>query len=288
CGIPSTLIWLITMLSYRHGFHAGNHADVLKHLVQVLILDYLLQKDKPITYIDTHAGAGYYALDKGFATQNREFESGIDKLAAVKNLPAPLQRYLAVVAACRGAKANSYPGSPMIAQSLLRRQDHAQLYELHPSEHKLLSSLFKHSAKTQCGDGFAGLKATLPPVNKRGLVLIDPPYEDKGDYQRLLAALKESQKRFANGVYAVWYPLLPRRESTELFNKLKRLSPKSFLHVTLKVSEPEGEFGMYGSAMFVINPPWVLAEQLQEAMPVLAELLSDGDGQNYTIEVVQA
>lgn len=276
------------MLSYRHGFHAGNHADVLKHLVQVLILDYLLQKDKPITYIDTHAGAGYYALNKGFALQNREFESGIEKLTAATKLPAPLQRYVEVVANCRGAMADGYPGSPMIAQSLLRRQDHAQLYELHPNEYKLLSSLLKHSAKIQCGDGFAGLKATLPPVNKRGLVLIDPPYEDKADYQRLLTALKESQKRFANGVYAVWYPLLPRSESSELFAKLKRLSPESFLHVTLKVAEPEGDYGMYGSAMFVINPPWVLAAQLEEAMPVLAELLGDGGGQNYSLDVVQA
>ncbi|NKI18070.1 23S rRNA (adenine(2030)-N(6))-methyltransferase RlmJ [Spongiibacter sp. KMU-166] len=270
------------MLSYRHGFHAGNHADVLKHLVQVLLLDYLQQKDKALLYVDTHAGAGSYLLNQGFAAKNREHDSGIGRLRAAswRVLPAPLQRYLAVVEACTEQDAEpSYPGSPAIALEMLRRQDHAELFELHPADCDILQRRAYRHASVHLKNGFDGLRALLPPASRRALVLIDPPYENKADYKTLCRCLEDSLKRFAQGVYAVWYPLLPQGESLKLQEKLTRLSPENYLHASLEVSAASGERGMYGSAMFVINPPWLLRGQLEEALPVLAELLGiDGQG----------
>jgi len=274
------------MLSYRHGFHAGNHADVLKHLVQVLCLDYLQQKPTAVSYIDTHAGAGFYHFASAFSAQNREFDSGIAKLRSATNgqdFPAPLQRYLEVIDACCKGEAEGYPGSPAIALQLLREQDKAHLFELHPNDHENLRKRFHHSARINDADGFAGLKALLPPPSKRALVLIDPPYEDKNDYRNVITALKDSQRRFPNGVYALWYPLIPRDESTDLGRRLKALSPKNYLHVKLTVQAPAGEHGMFGSAMFVINPPWQLANQLTEVMPILEQLLGDGEHSQFEL-----
>jgi 23S rRNA (adenine2030-N6)-methyltransferase len=279
------------MLSYRHGFHAGNHADVLKHLVEVLILDYLLQKQTSVSYIDTHAGAGFYHFASTFSAQNREFDSGIAKLRAASQageLPLSLQRYLDVIEQCCKGEAEGYPGSPAIALALLREQDKAHLFELHPNDHENLRKRFHHSAGIAETDGFAGLKALLPPPSKRGLVLIDPPYEDKNDYRNVISVLKDSQRRFANGVYALWYPLIPRDESKDLGRRLKALSPKNFLHVKLTIQAPAGEHGMFGSAMFVINPPWQLATQLQEAMPLLESLLGDGVNSKFELDTVTA
>lgn len=277
------------MLSYRHAFHAGNHADVLKHFVEVQLLRYLMQKDKPFWYIDTHAGAGCYALDSGYATQNAEYESGIARLWQRDDLPAPLAEYVALVKRINpDGQMKLYPGSPLVALELLREQDKMRLFELHPTDSELLQQNFAgHGAQVlmQTADGFGALKALLPPPPRRALVLIDPPYEDKQDYQRVVTALREGLKRFANGVYAVWYPQLQRAEARELPERLKQLPVKSWLHVALSVQAPSADgFGMHGSGMFVLNPPWLLHGVLQQVMPYLVRHLGQDEHAAYTLD----
>lgn len=266
------------MLSYRHAFHAGNHADVLKHFIEVQLLRYLAQKDKPFWYIDTHAGAGCYTLDKGYAAQNAEYESGITRLWNREDLPAPLAEYVALVSRINpDGLLKLYPGSPLIALALLRTEDKMQLFELHPTDCGILRQNFAgHGTQVliQEIDGFSALKSLLPPPPRRALVMIDPSYEVKQDYQNIISALREGLKRFASGMYAVWYPLLQRGEARQLPGQLKRLPVKSWLNVSLNVQVPgEKGFGMYGSGMFIINPPWLLHDTLREAMPYLVDTL---------------
>lgn len=277
------------MLSYRHAFHAGNHADVLKHFIEVQLLCYLLQKDKPFWYIDTHAGAGCYALDSGYATQNAEYESGIARLWGRDDLPAPLADYVALVKRINtDGEMKLYPGSPLVALELLREQDKMRLFELHPTDSELLHKNFAgHGSQVlmQTADGFGALKALLPPPPRRALALIDPPYEDKQDYQRVVRALNEGLKRFANGVYAVWYPQLQRAEARQLPEQLKQLPVKSWLNVALSVQGQSTDgFGMYGSGMFILNPPWLLHSVLQEVMPYLAQHLGQDEQATFTLE----
>ncbi|HUX90898.1 MAG TPA: 23S rRNA (adenine(2030)-N(6))-methyltransferase RlmJ [Gallionellaceae bacterium] len=277
------------MLSYRHAFHAGNHADVLKHFIEVQLLRYLAQKDKPFWYIDTHAGAGCYALDTGYATQNAEYESGIARLWRRDDLPAPLAEYVSLVKRLNpDGQMKLYPGSPLVAQELLREQDRMRLYELHPTDHEILQENFAAQAQSvliQKADGFGALKALLPPPPRRALVLIDPPYEEKQDYQRVVKALQEGLKRFANGVYAVWYPQLQRAEARQLPGELKQLPVKSWLHVALSVQAPSAEgFGMHGSGMFILNPPWTLHSELKQVMPYLVKVLGQDEGATFELE----
>ena len=273
------------MLSYRHGFHAGNHADVLKHLVQVLILDYMQIKPAPVHYIDTHAGAGMYDLAGGFASKNREYLSGIDKLRRQKSALGPaLKKYLEAVEHSTAGEPQRYPGSPAIALSLLRPQDHATLFELHPRDCDSLIQQFYRRARIELADGFTGLPGLLPPKSRRALVLIDPPYEDKNDYLKVIDCLQVCQRRFASGVYALWYPLLPSSASQRFKDQLIALSPSRYLYTALQVQAATGERGMYGSAMFVINPPWALEKQLAEALPQLAALLGQASRGQFELQ----
>ena len=277
------------MLSYRHAFHAGNHADVLKHLIEVQLLRYLAQKEKPFWYIDTHAGAGCYTLDTGYATQNAEYESGIARLWQRTDAPTPLAEYLTLIKKFNpDSTLKLYPGSPLIAQEMLRGQDASRLFELHPSDHEILQENFSGYGSRilmQQADGFGALKALLPPPPRRALILIDPPYEEKQDYQRVVSALREGLKRFANGIYAVWYPQLQRAESRQLPEQLKQLEVKSWLHVALNVSAPSAEgFGMHGSGMFILNPPWTLHRELTEVMPYLVKVLGQDEGAEFSLE----
>jgi 23S rRNA (adenine2030-N6)-methyltransferase len=277
------------MLSYRHAFHAGNHADVLKHFIEVQLLRYLAQKDKPFWYIDTHAGAGCYALDSGYATQNAEYESGIVRLWDRDDLPAPLADYVALVKRINpDGQMKLYPGSPLVAQELLRDGDKMRLFELHPSDSEILQENFAgygSQVLMQTADGFGALKALLPPPPRRALVLIDPPYEDKQDYQRVVSALGEGLKRFSSGVYAVWYPQLQRSDARQLPEQLKKLPVKSWLNVALSVQGLSEEgFGMHGSGMFVLNPPWNLYGVLQDVMPYLVKHLGQDAQASFTLE----
>ncbi len=277
------------MLSYRHAFHAGNHADVLKHFVEMQLLRYLGQKDKPYWYIDTHAGAGCYSLDSGYATQNAEYESGIARLWNRDDLPVALADYVALVKALNSdGQMSLYPGSPLVALEIMRAQDKLRLYELHPTDYEILQENFAGQGSQVLmyqADGFGALKALLPPPPRRALVLIDPPYEEKQDYQRVVTALGEGLDRFANGVYAVWYPQLQRSDAQQLPENLKHLPVKSWLHVALTVQQPSAEgFGMHGSGMFILNPPWTLHGVLQEVMPYLSKHLAQDVHAHYTLE----
>ncbi|OFZ90004.1 MAG: 23S rRNA (adenine(2030)-N(6))-methyltransferase RlmJ [Betaproteobacteria bacterium RBG_16_64_18] len=277
------------MLSYRHAFHAGNHADVLKHAILVHLLHYLGQKDKPLWFVDTHAGAAVYALDEGYATQNAEFETGIGRLWRRKDLPAPVAEYVAQVRALNpGGALRCYPGSPQLAMQMLRKQDRLRMFELHSTESRLLQQYFRDQAPraiVQAGDGFEGLQSVLPPPSRRGLVLIDPSYEDKGDYKRVIEALREGLKRFGTGVYAVWYPQVQRHESRRFPDMLKRVQQKDWLHVTLTVRGPvAGGLGLHGSGMFILNPPWTLPKVLNQAMPYLVRVLGQDAAAGFVLE----
>ncbi|MFZ5524380.1 MAG: 23S rRNA (adenine(2030)-N(6))-methyltransferase RlmJ [Pseudomonadota bacterium] len=277
------------MLSYRHAFHAGSHADVLKHFIEVQLLRYLAQKDKPFWYIDTHAGAGCYSLDSGYATQNAEYESGISRLWERDDLPAPLAEYVALVKRInQDGPLKKYPGSPLVAMNIIREQDRMRLFELHPTDSEILQQTFaSHGAQVliQAADGLGALKALLPPPPRRALVLIDPPYEDKQEYRHVVSALREGLKRFATGIYAVWYPLLQRAEARQLPGQLKQLPAKSWLNVALTVqAQSEEGFGMHGSGMFILNPPWLLHGVLQEVMPYLVSVLGKSKESGFTLE----
>ncbi|WP_374483401.1 23S rRNA (adenine(2030)-N(6))-methyltransferase RlmJ [Zoogloea sp.] len=277
------------MLSYRHAFHAGNHADVLKHFVLVQLLEYFNQKDKPYWYIDTHAGAGCYSLEEVFARKNAEYEEGVARLLGRKDVPKELREYLKVVRDLNtDGRLRLYPGSPCCAAAVLRPDDRMRLFELHPADSRLLQQAVENMGNKALvleQDGFTGINAFLPPPTRRALVLIDPPYEVKTDYRTVISMLKESLRRFATGTYVVWYPKLQSMQSRELPDKLKRLPINSWLNVSLDVQKPsEDGFGMHGSGLFVINPPWTLPEMLKKVMPYLVEVLGLDDGAKFELE----
>lgn len=294
------------MFSYRHAFHAGNHADVLKHTVLIATLQHLLHKDTALTVLDTHAGAGLYRLDGDYATTSAESADGIGRLvppAAPATLAAALQAYVDMVRAFnQGQATRVYPGSPFIAQRLLREQDRLKLFELHPSDARALAG---NVAQLEAGrqvavlaeDGFEGIKKFLPPPARRALVLCDPSYEIKSDYGRVLDLVQDGLKRFATGVYAVWYPIIPRPEAHDLPRRLKTMANKAgkpWLHATLTVksskqaSAASGENprrpGLPASGMFLINPPYTLQAALRETLPQMAELLAQDRHATWTLE----
>lgn len=277
------------MLSYRHAFHAGNHADVLKHFVLIQLTQYLCQKDKPFWYIDTHSGAGAYALDSAYAAKLSEYKEGIGRLWGRNDLPKPLANYVDLVRRLNpDRRLLVYPGSPYFALWTMRDQDRLRLFELHSKDSRLLQENFTEVGKrviVDSTDGFAGLKALLPPPPRRAITLIDPSYEEKQDYDRVFKALKDALTRFSGGTYALWYPQLTRLDAHELPARLKNLPAKSWLHVTLRVKEPSKDgFGMHGSGMFVLNPPWTLGETLAGVMPYLVSVLGLDSGASFSLE----
>ncbi|TCT01625.1 23S rRNA (adenine(2030)-N(6))-methyltransferase RlmJ [Paralcaligenes ureilyticus] len=280
------------MFSYRHAFHAGNHADVLKHAVFVHILDYFNRKETPYWVIDTHAGAGIYDLTGDWAAQSGECVDGLDRLLGADTMPALIDRYLnAVLHFNPDGLANLYPGSPWLALHALRSQDRLRLFEMHPSEIDVLKQNLGRQGRLTLrqtavyeSDGFKGLKALLPPPPRRGLILIDPSYEDKRDYRKTLQAVRDGLTRFATGCFIVWYPLVQRGESHELARSLERLEVDSWVHTTLTVCKPASDgYGLHGSGMFVVNPPWTLYKELEQALPWLREKLGQDDNAGFTL-----
>lgn len=276
------------MLSYRHAFHAGNHADILKHLVLSLCLRHMNGKDKPYLLLDTHAGAGQYALDAEQARKTGEYIDGIARLWNRTDLPEAFADYMTALQDCnQGTKLRRYPGSPWLAGHFAREIDSLRFCELHSTDFALLRREFKEAGrrvKVEQNDGFETMKAVLPPPSRRGLVLIDPSYEIKSDYLRVVAALKDGLKRFATGTYLVWLPFLPTLESRSLPDKLKKL-PVEWLYASLSVRGPgtEGR-GMNGSAMFVINPPWTLKAALEQSLPWLAQTLAVDEKSGWEVQ----
>lgn len=294
------------MFSYRHAFHAGNHADVLKHTVLIATLQHLTQKDAALTVLDTHAGAGLYRLDGDYAKTSAEAADGILRLtvpgAAHVPLAPALQAYIDLVRSFNaGANTKIYPGSPFIIQRLLRSHDKLKLFELHPADMRSLSG---NVAQLEAGrqvavlheDGFEGIKKFLPPPSRRALVLCDPSYEIKTDYGKVLDMVQDSLKRFATGTYAVWYPIIPRPEAHDLPRRLKTMAQKagkSWLHATLtvkssKITETlEGQTkrpGLPASGMFLINPPYTLKAELKDALAQMVQLLGQDRNAAHTLE----
>ena len=264
------------MLSYRHSFHAGNHADVLKHIVLSLILTAMKEKDKPFLYLDTHAGAGRYLLHSEHAERTGEYLEGIARIWQRDDCPPLLEPYLKVIHHYnRSGSLRYYPGSPLIARQLLREQDRMHLTELHSSDYPLLRSEFQKDDRAEVlrADGYQQLKSQLPPLSRRGVMLIDPPYELKTDYRDVAAGIQEGYKRFATGVYALWYPVVLRQQTKRILTALEHTGIRRILQIELAVRPDNEHRGMTASGMIVINPPWLLEQQMNEILPWLHQAL---------------
>ncbi len=274
-----------SMLSYRHGFHAGNHADVIKHLVQVRILHHLLKKNKPFLYLDTHAGGGGYSLTDGKAAKTGEYLEGIARIWRAADRPAPLQAYLEQVQAFCANTLTRYPGSPALASQMLRREDRMVLHELHRSELESLQRMFGKNRRVRvlAENGFVGCVAAMPPPERRGLVLIDPPYEIKSDYDQVVDMLVKAHRRFSTGVYALWFPVVDRQRIDQLEKALKRSGIASIDLYELAVRPDSDERGMNASGMVVINPPWGLRAEMETCLPWLAKELGDSGQGSYRV-----
>lgn len=274
------------MLAYRHAFHAGNHADVLKHCVLQQILMYMNQKDKPYWVIDTHAGAGMYSLASDYANTKSEYLDGVARLWDCDDLPSVLREYMNLIQLCNNKGDWSlYPGSPEVIRRTIRTDDRMRLFELHPTDFEILQENFERDrqAKLFKSDGFASLKALLPPPTRRAVIFMDPPYEIKTDYPKVVDALEEGLARFAEGVYVIWYPILTRGDHIRMLESLRKLSEKT-LNIAMTVQQPDEKgFGMLGSGLFIINPPWTLKGTMQDIMPYLVEKLAQYPGASYEI-----
>lgn len=292
------------MFSYRHAFHAGSHADILKHLTLIHLVSYLQEKPGALTMIDTHAGAGIYSLEDGFAAISKEAENGIIRLQhfmqAAQRTQKPLSEsignYLHYIDAENVANQTAlYPGSPFIMARMLRPQDRLKLFELHPKEIDILRHNISELKQAKQVDiyaenSFLRLKGLLPPPSRRGLILIDPSYEDKQDYRHLETAMEEALQRFATGCYAIWYPILSRRESADLPNKLKRIATshkRSWLQAELRVENAPGERRLQASGMFIFNPPWTLEKHLANSLPSLVEALGVDQGARFLLKYAE-
>lgn len=270
------------MLSYRHGFHAGNYADVLKHAMLLQVLKAMQKKAKPYVYLDTHAGAGAYSLQDEFAQKTGEYLEGVAKLWDAGNLPTALADYIEAVKVFNGEydELTVYPGSPSFVDAELREQDRMLLHELHSTDYELLSEYFAgdKQVKVLNDDGLKGLLAAVPPLERRGVVLIDPSYEIKSDYIDVANAIIKAHKKFATGVYVLWYPVVKREQTEAMLNLLKQSGIKKQLRIEQAISADSNEFGMTAAGLWVINPPWQLDELAQEALTYLSPLLGKSDG----------
>jgi 23S rRNA (adenine2030-N6)-methyltransferase len=276
------------MLAYRHAFHAGNHGDVLKHIVLMLVLRYMNQKEKGWRFVDTHAGAGGYSLHSTYAKKNGEYTQGVGRLWGRTDVPAPVADYLDLIRQFNGGSTlKQYPGSPAIANALCREQDQLRLFEMHPTDYRVLASYLAEEpgVEVKMSDGFEGLKSRLPPPTRRGVVLMDPSYELDRDYSRVVTALRDGMQRFAEGTFMVWYPLVGKLPAVQLPKRLKALAPKRWVHARLTVQPFDARgFGMAGSGVFIINPPHTLHAELNSLLPWLHEALKQFDGGGWVLE----
>ena len=276
------------MLSYRHAFHAGNFADVLKHIILIKILEHLVKKDKPFCCIDTHAGPGEYALNGDYALKNREFENGIAKLWQRNDLPDSVAGYVNLIKQFNSDELIRYPGSPLIIKQFLRSKDRLFLYELHSTEVDLLNATVSRDRRIKVfhADGLKNAVGLLPPIEHRGLVLIDPSYEIKSDYTLVIESLLHMHKRFATGTYALWYPVVERGRNKQLEKAIKTSGLKNVQLFELGIKTDTHEFGMTASGMIVVNPPWTLAADMQQTLPWFADVLGIEGAGLFRIETL--
>ena len=266
------------MLSYRHAFHAGSFADVLKHAVLVHVLRHAVLKPKPVYYLDTHAGAGSYDLTSAMAAKTGEWRAGIAPVMAATDPPELPRSLLELVAAANPqGELRAYPGSPALARAVLRPQDRIELVELHGTDHGLLEAWSGGGALVRRVDGLAALVHRLPPPERRGVVLIDPSYEIKTDYEDVVAALARAHRRFATGAFLLWYPVIDRAHTEALLADLRATGIPRQLRLEICARPDAAGRGMTGAGMLVVNPPWTLADAAMLGLPWLARVL---DAQN--------
>jgi 23S rRNA (adenine2030-N6)-methyltransferase len=271
------------VLSYRHAFHAGNFADVLKHSVLTLVLEYMTRKDKGFYYIDSHSGAGMYQLEDEYAQKTGEYKDGIAKLIDNEDLPEALQPYIDLVKDINQAEQSDelalYPGSPGIARQFTRRQDSAHLFELHPAdiEHLQAYSQRWNKSHVKQSDGYQGVLGLVPPPSRRGVVLIDPPYELKEDYLKAVRTIVNAYKKFATGTYILWYPVVKRELVEQMQDAFTKSDVRNLLQVEFCPKADTQEYGMTGTGLFIVNPPWQLNSQLAEILPYLKTKLGSAD-----------
>jgi 23S rRNA (adenine2030-N6)-methyltransferase len=283
-------------MNYRHVYHAGNFADVLKHIVLALVIEHLKRKDTPFRVIDTHAGVGFYALNHGPAEKTGEWRSGIARLAGVdaKALPADaaaiLAPYLDLISAeneeAGGGQITRYPGSPLVARRLIRRGDQLVVNELHPDDRARLAELFDRDRQVKVLglDGWIALKSLLPPKERRGVVLIDPPFEEPGELIRITEGVVEAVRRFETGTYLVWYPIKDPKIVARFHRAISETCPRECLVAEIMLREARHPEKLNGCGMAIVNPPWQLEEQLRTVLPVLADRFAAGDGAGSRLE----
>lgn len=278
------------MLSYRHSYHAGNFADVLKHCVWVHSLEYITQKDKPVRVIDTHAGAGGYKLPLTFSEKPPEYKNGIAKLWQKNHLPQALSRYLeCIVGFNKSDTLEFYPGSPALTQHLLRKQDTAYFYELHSSDFPQLKQMTRRNKNihVRMEDGFSSLKALLPPPEKRALILVDPSYEIKTDYDKVVNNLCMAHARFPTGTYILWYPVVDRARINAMEKKFMASGIRNIQLFELGLEKDHPDYGMTSSGVIVINPAWTLWQSMEKCLPYLSKHLGvKGEGFYRQVELV--
>jgi 23S rRNA (adenine2030-N6)-methyltransferase len=277
-------------MNYRHAYHAGNFADVLKHACLALAIEHLKLKPAPFRVIDTHAGAGLYDLDSAASLKTGEWRGGIGSLLA-EPVPGPVEDLLApyvrVVRELNAAdRLERYPGSPLLARRLMRRSDVLIANELHPEDHESLSRLLAGDpqVKVMQIDAWTALKALLPPKERRGVVLIDPPFEEAGELERMALGLKASHRRFATGTVLLWYPVKDTRPVAAFHSALRELGLPRMLVAELFIKAPKRHDELSGTGLVLLNPPFTLEEKLKVLLPFLADRLARGKGAFHRLE----
>ena len=274
------------MLSYRHSYHAGNFGDVIKHIVLIEILEHLIKKDAPFEYIDTHAGAGLYNLHSEHGAKLKEYTNGMGKLKP-KEWPE-LSSYFSVLAKHNPlGKMDYYPGSPVIAMHYLRNSDRGWFFELHSKDVEILkhNTANNRRIKVMHEDGFVGLLALLPPKSKRGLILVDPSYEIKTDYERVFETIAKAYKKSPTCIYAIWYPVVDRGLIKQLEKKFITSGIKRIEQYELGICADLHK-GMTASGLIVINPPWQLREKMLRILPRLMETLAEDNNASFKCDVL--
>jgi 23S rRNA (adenine2030-N6)-methyltransferase len=284
-------------MNYRHAYHAGNFADVLKHAVLARVVEYLKRKETPFRIVDTHAGRGRYALDAAEAAKTGEWQGGIGRFLGPDAPPLPpaiaglMAPYLDAVRAQNGGQGlRIYPGSPLLAQRLMRAQDTLVANELHPEEQAQLQMALGRDRRVKVMglDGWIALKSLLPPKERRGLVLIDPPFETEGELDRLAQGLAQGLRRFQTGVYLAWYPIKDPKPIARLHAALAALARPRLLGVELMLRRPVAPERLNGCGLVVANPPHTLAEELAALLPELTRRMGEGRGAHHRIEPIAA
>jgi len=273
-------------MNYRHAFHVGNFADVFKHIILSRIIVYMQRKEKAFRIYDTHSGPGFYDLSSTESGKTNEWQDGFGKIQKAY-VPENLKKIVAPwLEAVEAATDGYYPGSPKISRHLMRKQDRLSLYELHPEDFLSLKDLFSNDYQSKVFnlDGWLATGAHLPPKEGRGLMLIDPPFEDGHDFDRMIDAMEKARKRWSGGTMALWYPVKNRFHTDEWLGTLKSLQFPDTLNAEIYIREPRPASSLNGCGMVIVNPPFTLEKELKHLLPWLADVMSQGKGFGHRIQ----